>query len=291
MTALVSERAHIKTFEEKPLFKNRKQKIFKRHYINTVITKLKRRKLSAQYLLLTLTWTRFLAVTRTFCDWSSEGIMATPLGKKRGLEHLDAYEPKPAKHLQSLHDRMAERRLVVILEGASLETVKVKRQSCVCVLLSCSPYLLQVVVTSVTVPLKQWSLIQISEWPNTLYVVHLVYLPGRKILWAVKLWPTQKYDRQKRKESWQHKTRYHTSGNTHSEYCVQPLYLCLSWLMTVPLCFTSSTLKSLKKSARKKPASCYPVTSRMKAVMESLKDFGFMSDFTSSEICQQKLTW
>lgn len=47
-------------------------------------------------------------------------------GKKRGLEHLDEYEPKPAKHLRSLHDRMAERRLVVILEGASLETVKVK---------------------------------------------------------------------------------------------------------------------------------------------------------------------
>lgn len=214
--------------------------------------------------------------------------MATPLGKKRGLEHLDAYEPKPAKHLRSLHDRMAERRLVVILEGASLETVKVKRQSCVCVLLWCSPYLLQVVVTSVTVPLKPWSLIQISEWPNTLYVVHLVYLPGRKILWAVKLWPTQKYDRQKRKESWQHKTRYHTSGNTNSEYCVQLIYMCLSWLMKVPLCFTSSTLKSLKKSdiweeiqrsGWGQPAFCYPVTSRMKAVMESLKDFGFSGRF------------
>ncbi|TNN51912.1 Ribosomal RNA small subunit methyltransferase NEP1 [Liparis tanakae] len=51
--------------------------------------------------------------------------MAVPVDKKRGLEHLDEYEPKPAKHLRSLHDRMAERRLVVILEGASLETVKV----------------------------------------------------------------------------------------------------------------------------------------------------------------------
>lgn len=64
--------------------------------------------------------------------------MAAPGGKKRGLEHLDEYEPKPAKHLRSLHDRMAERRLVVILEGASLETVKVKRHgyffwSCCCV--------------------------------------------------------------------------------------------------------------------------------------------------------------
>lgn len=52
--------------------------------------------------------------------------MEVPVGKKRGLEHLDDYEPKSAKHLRSLHDRMAERRLVVILEGASLETVKVK---------------------------------------------------------------------------------------------------------------------------------------------------------------------
>lgn len=47
-------------------------------------------------------------------------------GDKRGLEHLDEYEPKPAKHMRSLHDRMADRRLVVILEGATLETVKVK---------------------------------------------------------------------------------------------------------------------------------------------------------------------
>lgn len=56
-------------------------------------------------------------------------VMAAPSEKKRGLEHLDEYEPKPAKHLRSLHDRMAERRLVVILEGASLETVKVKHHS------------------------------------------------------------------------------------------------------------------------------------------------------------------
>ena len=52
--------------------------------------------------------------------------MAARSGDKRGLEHLDEYEPKPAKHMRSLHDRMAERRLVVILEGATLETVKVK---------------------------------------------------------------------------------------------------------------------------------------------------------------------
>ena len=51
--------------------------------------------------------------------------MAAHSGDKRGLEHLDEYEPKPAKHMRSLHDRMAERRLVVILEGATLETVKV----------------------------------------------------------------------------------------------------------------------------------------------------------------------
>ena len=62
-------------------------------------------------------------------------IMAAPNVNKRGLEHLDEYEPKPAKHLRSLHDRMAERRLVVILEGASLETVKVNLQRCVSVLL------------------------------------------------------------------------------------------------------------------------------------------------------------
>jgi len=53
--------------------------------------------------------------------------MAACNGNKRGLEHLDEYEPKHAR-LQAhkrLQDRMAERRLVVILEGASLETVKV----------------------------------------------------------------------------------------------------------------------------------------------------------------------
>ncbi|KAL2084098.1 hypothetical protein ACEWY4_019616 [Coilia grayii] len=53
--------------------------------------------------------------------------MAARSGDKRGLEHLDEYEPKQAKlQLQKrLQDRMTERRLVVILEGASLETVKV----------------------------------------------------------------------------------------------------------------------------------------------------------------------
>jgi len=51
--------------------------------------------------------------------------MESHSGEKRGSEHLDEYDPKPAKHLRSLHDRMSERRLVVILEGATLETVKV----------------------------------------------------------------------------------------------------------------------------------------------------------------------
>lgn len=69
-------------------------------------------------------------------------VMAAPNEKKRGLEHLDEYEPKPAKHLRSLHDRMAERRLVVILEGASLETVKVNHHSHCCVFLTC-PFLLE----------------------------------------------------------------------------------------------------------------------------------------------------
>lgn len=75
------------------------------------------------------------------CDDTREGVMAAPDAKKRGLEHLDDYEPKPAKHLRSLHDRMAERRLVVILERASLETVKVRRQARDGVLLWCGPYL------------------------------------------------------------------------------------------------------------------------------------------------------
>lgn len=79
------------------------------------------------YVQYTHLWTRTSAVTWTSCDSPEEGIMAAGNGKKRGLEHLDEYEPKPAKHLRSLHDRMAERRLVVILEGASLETVKVRR--------------------------------------------------------------------------------------------------------------------------------------------------------------------
>ena len=73
-------------------------------------------------------WTRTSTMTRSACDshaWRGS-IMEVPVSKKRGLEHLDEYEPKPAKHLRSLHDRMSDRRLVVILEGASLETVKVK---------------------------------------------------------------------------------------------------------------------------------------------------------------------
>ncbi|XP_056142764.1 ribosomal RNA small subunit methyltransferase NEP1 [Lampris incognitus] len=51
--------------------------------------------------------------------------MASRGADKRGLEHLDDYEPKHARLMRSLHDRMAEKRLVVILEGATLETVKV----------------------------------------------------------------------------------------------------------------------------------------------------------------------
>lgn len=54
--------------------------------------------------------------------------MAARAGGKRGLEHLDEYEPKPAKHQRSLHDQMTEKRLVVVLEGATLETVKVKNE-------------------------------------------------------------------------------------------------------------------------------------------------------------------
>ncbi|XP_028984916.1 ribosomal RNA small subunit methyltransferase NEP1 [Betta splendens] len=54
--------------------------------------------------------------------------MAASNGNKRGLEHLDEYEPRPAKHLRSLHERMTEKRLVVVLEGASLETVKVGKK-------------------------------------------------------------------------------------------------------------------------------------------------------------------
>ncbi|KAK1163339.1 ribosomal RNA small subunit methyltransferase NEP1 [Acipenser oxyrinchus oxyrinchus] len=44
---------------------------------------------------------------------------------KRGGSYSDEYEPKPAKHLRTLHDKMTERRLVVVLEGATMETVKV----------------------------------------------------------------------------------------------------------------------------------------------------------------------
>lgn len=56
--------------------------------------------------------------------------MAARSGDKRGLEHLDEYEPKPAKHQRSLHERMSDRRLVVVLEGATLETVKVAFNVC-----------------------------------------------------------------------------------------------------------------------------------------------------------------
>ncbi|KAK2903329.1 hypothetical protein Q8A67_008042 [Cirrhinus molitorella] len=53
--------------------------------------------------------------------------MAAHAGEKRGLEHLDEYEPKRAKQQvsKSLHEHMTEKRLIVILEGATLETVKV----------------------------------------------------------------------------------------------------------------------------------------------------------------------
>lgn len=51
--------------------------------------------------------------------------MAAHTGEKRGLEHLDQYEPKTAKQPRNTHDKMIETRLVVVLEGATLETVKV----------------------------------------------------------------------------------------------------------------------------------------------------------------------
>ncbi|XP_028665819.1 ribosomal RNA small subunit methyltransferase NEP1 [Erpetoichthys calabaricus] len=52
--------------------------------------------------------------------------MATPRNGKRAGNEDDEFcrKPKP-KHLRTLHERMSERRLVVVLEGASLETVKV----------------------------------------------------------------------------------------------------------------------------------------------------------------------
>ncbi|XP_059363450.1 ribosomal RNA small subunit methyltransferase NEP1-like [Carassius carassius] len=51
--------------------------------------------------------------------------MAARAGDKRGLEHLDEYDPKQAKQQKSLQEQMSEKRLVVVLEGATLETVKV----------------------------------------------------------------------------------------------------------------------------------------------------------------------
>lgn len=168
-------------------------------------------------------WTRCLPlVTQISCDSSSDGIMDAPNGKKRGLEHLDEYEPKPAKHLRSLHDRMAERRLVVILEGASLETVKVNHQGCICVLLSNSPYLLNLEVPPVSLAnkCKKW----LTNYFITPCCLHFVCFPGWKIIWIVELWPTQKHDREKRKESGQHKTRYHPSGKHFR--IVSVLHLC-----------------------------------------------------------------
>ncbi|KAL4616754.1 ribosomal RNA small subunit methyltransferase NEP1 [Arapaima gigas] len=55
--------------------------------------------------------------------------MAAHSGDKRGLEHLDEYEPKPAKRFQRLQEKISEKRLVVVLEGATLETVKVVGKS------------------------------------------------------------------------------------------------------------------------------------------------------------------
>lgn len=94
--------------------------------------------------------------------------MADSSEKKRGLEHLDEYEPKPAKHLRSLHDRMAERRLVVILEGASLETVKVKHHSSYFGFLSCYPFLLQL-------KLYPWRLIY-NRVTNLIIKCYLLYI-------------------------------------------------------------------------------------------------------------------
>lgn len=132
-------------------------------------------------------------------------VMAAPNEKKRGLEHLDEYEPKPAKHLRSLHDRMAERRLVVILEGASLETVKVKHHS----------HYYSGDFIKIILPLPT-----VTE--VTSVTTYFLCLQGWENIWTVKLWPAQKHDRQKWKESGQHQTRYYTSGKG----------LCLKlWLM------------------------------------------------------------
>uniref|UniRef100_A0A671KEF0 18S rRNA (pseudouridine(1248)-N1)-methyltransferase n=1 Tax=Sinocyclocheilus anshuiensis TaxID=1608454 RepID=A0A671KEF0_9TELE len=49
--------------------------------------------------------------------------MAAHAGDKRCLEHLDEYDPKPAKQQKKINEQMTEKRLVVVLEGATLETV------------------------------------------------------------------------------------------------------------------------------------------------------------------------
>ncbi|XP_064415436.1 ribosomal RNA small subunit methyltransferase NEP1 [Latimeria chalumnae] len=46
-------------------------------------------------------------------------------GEEPGHGDWEELQTKPAKHLRSLHEKMMERRLVVVLEGATLETVKV----------------------------------------------------------------------------------------------------------------------------------------------------------------------
>lgn len=65
-------------------------------------------------------------MTQNSCDTPSpQSKMAAHKSEKRGLEHLDEYEPKRARQPRNMHDKMIETRLVVILEGATLETVKV----------------------------------------------------------------------------------------------------------------------------------------------------------------------
>lgn len=97
-------------------------------------------------------------------------VMAAPNEKKRGLEHLDEYEPKPAKHLRSLHDRMAERRLVVILEGASLETVKVNHYSHRYVFLSRCLFLLALMLHALS---QIWKRVKNRIIYCCLYVLYL----------------------------------------------------------------------------------------------------------------------
>lgn len=49
------------------------------------------------------------------------------MGKKRKLKTDDEYEYDPVpKHLVPVHEKFNEKRLIIILEGAQLESVKVR---------------------------------------------------------------------------------------------------------------------------------------------------------------------